>query len=314
MENLVFCMNATIPVFMMMLSGMLFKKIHMFDESFVKKLNAFVFSVALPVLLFEDLSVVDFMAVWDTSFVLYCFFVTLISILISVAVSYRLKNKSMQGEFVQASYRSSAAILGIALIENIYGSSSIAPLMILASVPLYNIVAVIVLSIMKPQRGHLSRQLLIQTGKDIMKNPIILGILAGFIWSSLQLPQPVIMQKTLHNIAILATPLGLMAMGGSFTFQKLGTTLKPALACTILKLIVFVSIFIPIAVLLGFTNEKMVAILIMLGSATTVSSFIMAKNMGHEGNLSSRVVMLTTICSSFTLTLWLYLLKLFAYI
>ena len=47
----------------------------------------------------------------------------------------------------------------------------------------------------------------------------------------------------------------------------------------------------------------------MAGSATTVSSYIMAKNMGHEGHLTSAVVMLTTLLSAFTLTGWLFLLK-----
>ena len=78
-----------------------------------------------------------------------------------------------------------------------------------------------------------------------------------------------------------------------------------------MKLIVFVAIFLPIAVKLGFHQEELIAILVMLGSATTVSSFVMAKNMGHEGVLSSSVVMLTTLFSAFTLTGWLYVLKAF---
>lgn len=54
---------------------------------------------------------------------------------------------------------------------------------------------------------------------------------------------------------------------------------------------------------------ELVAILIMLGSATTVSCFVMAKNMGHEGVLTSSVVMLTTLFSAFTVTAWLYILR-----
>ena len=72
--------------------------------------------------------------------------------------------------------------------------------------------------------------------------------------------------------------------------------------------------FLPIAVILGFRQEKLVAILVMLGSATTVSSFIMAKNMGHEGSLTANTVMLTTCGSAFTLTFWLYLMKTLAFI
>lgn len=314
MENLIFCLNVTIPVFLTMLLGMAFKHFHIFTDEFVKKLNSFVFSVALPVLLFNDLSQVDFFSVWDTKFVLFCFFATLLSILFAYLVSTRLKDRSIQGEFVQGSYRSSAAILGIALIENIYGHSTIAPLMIFASVPLYNIMAVVVLSFLKKDRQSMGKAIIIKTAKDIASNPIILGILTGFLWSILKFPQPVIMQKTLNNLSVLATPLGLMAMGGSFTWQKAEGYLKPAALCSFIKLIVFVAVFLPIAIALGFTQEKIVAILIMLGSATTVSCFIMAKNMGHEGTLSSTVVMLTTICSAFTLTFWLFLLKSFSII
>ena len=52
----------------------------------------------------------------------------------------------------------------------------------------------------------------------------------------------------------------------------------------------------------------------MLGSATTVSSFVMARNMGHEGVLSSGVVMLTTLLSGFTITGWLWILRSFGLI
>lgn len=314
MENLIFCLNATIPVFITMFFGFFFKRIHLFDASFLSKMNKFVFVAALPVLLFEDISTTDFIKAWDIRFVGFCFIATLISILISVFVSTRLKNKAIQGEFVQSSYRSSAAILGIAFIQNIYGNAGMAPLMIIATVPLYNIIAVIVLSLMKVDRGRLNRTLLLKTGKDILMNPIILGILAGMAWSIIGLPQPVIMQKSLHNIGALATPLGLMAMGGSFEFQDLYSNLKPAIACSFLKLIFFTAIFLPLAILMGFHDDKLVAILVMLGSATTVSCFIMARNMGHEGSLSSSVVMITTLASAFTLTMWLFIIKSMNYI
>ena len=181
--------------------------------------------------------------------------------------------------------------------------------MIVATVPLYNIIAVIVLSMMKPKREVLHKELILQTVKDILRNPIILGIGAGMLWSLLRIPQPVILQKSLHNLGALATPLGLMAMGGSFEFHDLYAKRKPALICTFMKLILFVAIFLPIAISLGFVNDKLVAILVMLGSATTVSCYIMARNMGHEGTLSSSVVMMTTLGSAFTLTMWLYILK-----
>ena len=309
MENLIFSFNATLPIFFTMLLGLFFCKIGLMDENFVKKMNQFVFTAALPALLFEDLSTVDFYRAWDSRFGLFCFFATLLSIGLTALLSFLLKDRSVQGEFVQASYRSSAAILGIAFIQNIYGDAGMAPLMIVGTVPLYNIMAVVVLSFMKPDRGKLDRRLLGKTLKGIVTNPILLGIAAGLAWSALRLPMPVILEKTVHNVAVLATPLGLMAMGGSLEFKKALGQIRPAVAASLIKLVGLAALFLPIAVSMGFTQEKLVAILVMLGSATTVSCFVMAKNMGHEGTLTSSTVMLTTLGSAFTLTGWLFLLR-----
>lgn len=155
----------------------------------------------------------------------------------------------------------------------------------------------------------MDKALLQKTLKGIVTNPIILGIAAGFVWAILKIPQPEILQKTVKNMAVLATPLGLMAMGASFEGKKALGKLKPTLIASALKLVVLAAIFLPIAVWLGYRESELVAILVMLGSATTVSSFVMARNMGHEGVLTSSIVMVTTLCSAFTLTGWLFLLK-----
>ena len=311
MENLIFSLNATIPIFLMMLLGMLFRKLGWMDEVFAAKMNKFVFLVPLPVLLFEQLATVDFSEVWDIKFILFCFVVTAISITISTLISLLWKDRSIKGEFIQATYRSSAALLGIAFIQNIYGNSGQAPLMIIGSVPLYNIMAVVVLSFFKPGQNGMDKALLKKTLTGIITNPIIIGIAAGLLWSALKLPMPVILHKAVSSIGGVATPMGLMAMGATFDIKKAFGKIKPTVIAAFIKLVGFVAVFMPLAVVIGFRREKLIAILVMLGSATTVSSYVMAKNMGHEGVVSSSVVMLTTMCSAFTLTGWLFIMKCF---
>ena len=311
MENLIFSLNATIPIFLMMLLGMLFRKLGWMDEVFAAKMNKFVFLVPLPVLLFEQLAMVDFSEVWDIKFILFCFVVTAISITISTLISMLWKDRSIKGEFIQATYRSSAALLGIAFIQNIYGTAGMAPLMIIGSVPLYNIMAVVVLSLFKPGNNSFDKALVKKTLKGIATNPIIIGIVAGFVWSALKLPMPLILHKTVSSIGATATPMGLMSMGATFEMKKATSKIKPTLVAVFMKLIGFCAIFLPVAAMLGFRNEEMIAILVMLGSATTVSCFVMARNMGHEGTLSSGVIMMTTLLSAFTLTMWLDVLRSF---
>lgn len=311
MENLIFSLNATIPIFLMMLLGMLFRKLGWMDEVFAAKMNKFVFLVPLPVLLFEQLATVDFSEVWDIKFILFCFVVTAISITISTLISLLWKDRSIKGEFIQATYRSSAALLGIAFIQNIYGTVGMAPLMIIGSVPLYNIMAVVVLSVFKPGNNSFDKALVKKTLKGIATNPIIIGIVAGFVWSALKLPMPLILHKTVSSIGATATPMGLMSMGATFEMKKATSKMKPTLVAVFMKLIGFCAILLPVAAMLGFRNEQLIAILVMLGSATTVSSFVMARSMGHEGTLSSGVIMMTTLLSAFTLTMWLDVLRSF---
>lgn len=308
-NNLIFSLNVTGPIFLLMLLGMFLHQIGLIDDLFASRLNTFVFKLSLPVLLFQDLSVVDISSAWDTRFVVYCFAATLISIGIAVLISYLLREPDIQGEFIQVSYRSSAALLGLALIQNIYGTTGMGPLMIIGSVPLYNIMAVVVLNLFKPGTRGLSRKQILGTLKGIITNPIILGVAAGLAAALLKISLPTILNTTLSNVGRCATPLGLIAMGASFDIHQAITRVKPTIIASFLKLIGYEALFLPLAVSMGFRKEALIAIMVMLGSATTVSCYVMAKNTGHEGVLTASVVMLTTCLSAFTLTGWLFILK-----
>lgn len=315
-ENLVFSLNATVPVFLMMIFGWFVRRVNLLDDHTTAKINKFVFNAPLPALLFSDLSTADFRAVWDGKFVVFCITATLISVCIALFYSLLHKDGAERGEIIQASYRSSAAILGIAFVKNIYGEATMAGLMIVGTVPIYNIIAVIALSLTSPDKNgkKSGKQLFMSTLKGIVTNPIILGIAVGIIWSLLKIPQPVILSKSVSYLANMATPLSLIALGASFKVEDAKGKLPVTLGIAFIKLVLFCGIFLPVAVHMGFRDEKLIAILVMLGSATTGSCFVMAKNFGHKGTITAFAVMLTTLCSAFTLTAWLFILKSFSYI
>ena len=309
LDNLTYCLNATMPIFLMMLLGVFFRRMGFFDQGFADKLNAYVFKIALPVMLFRDLVEADFFSVWDGTFVLFCFLATLLSILLTAALSLLWRERPLRGEFIQAAYRSSIALLGAAFLENLYGSAGAASLVIIGAVPLYNVTAVLALSLTSPSQGGVNRAALKKALRGIVTNPIILGIGIGLAWTLLRVPEPPILAKTVDSISATATPLGLMALGASFDLKKALGRWKPAVAATAVKLVVLAAVFLPAAVAMGARDDKLVAALAMLASPTTVSSFVMARNMGHEGSLTASAVLLSTFCSIFTLTLWLYLLR-----
>lgn len=310
MEQLAFSLNATIPVFLIMVIGYFLAQKGIVDPPFVKTLNSFNFKITLPLLLFRDIAESDFYTVWDTKYVLYCFFVTLLCITVTwILAGFLYKDKDRLGEFVQASFRSSAAVLGIAFIQNIYGTSGMAPLMIIGTVPLYNVAAVIILSFTGPNSTGINKDTMKTTLKGVVTNPIIIGILLGMAVSASRLQFPFIVSKTLGSMSSLATPLALLGLGAGFEGRKALKQLKPTAVASFIKLLVWPLLFLPLAIYMGFTEEKLVAILIMLGSPTTVSCYIMSKNMGHEGTLTSSVVVATTFLSSLSITLFLFILR-----
>lgn len=293
-----------------MVLGYLFKQCRMIDEPFVKVLNKFNFQVTLPVMLFEDLAGADFASVWDGKYVLFCFGVTFVSIFAIWGISsLLLKEKDVIGEFTQGCYRSSAAVLGLAFIQNIYGTSLMAPLMIIGTVPLYNVMAVVILSFTGPGEHKLNKEGLKKSIMGIAKNPIIISIVLGIAVSLMHVEFPYIVDKTIHNFSVMASPLALIGLGAGFEGRKAVKKLRLTAVCTAVKLLLLPALFLPVALWMGFTGEKLVAILVMLGSATTPSCYIMAKNMGHEGVLTSGTVVATTFFSSVSLTFWIFVLK-----
>lgn len=308
-ESLLFSLNSTMPLFFVMVLGYLLHRSGFLKDDFVAMANKLVFYVALPVQLFRDLASLDVRAVFDGNYVLFCAVVTTLSILVIWALAKLfLKDKHIVGEFVQACYRSSAAILGAAFIQNIYGTSGMSGLMILGSVPLYNIFAILILTLESPSRQQQEDigAKLRRSVKSLLTNPILLGIAAGFAWSLLRLPMPTMADKTLSNLASLTSPLALLAIGAGFKGRKALGCIRPTIVATVTKLMILPAIFLPIAVRLGFTDQKLVALMVMLGSVTTPSSFIMAKQMGHEGTLSGSVCAATTVFSALTLTFWVF--------
>lgn len=307
-QNLIFSLNATLPVFLTMVAGGLLQRWGFLPKEFCRAADKLTFKVTLPVMLFLNMSSVDIYHDFQPNFVLFCFAATLIGILVIwSAARVLVRDKAIVGEFVQASYRSSAAVLGVAFIQNIYGTAGMAPLMILGSVPLFNIFAVLILMIESPEKrgAPTPKQLL----KGVATNPILLGIITGTVFALLPFSLPTIATKTLNNLASVTTPLALLSIGASFEGAKAIKKLVPTLVAALLKTVGLAAVFVPVAVALGFRTEELIALLIMLGSPTTPSSYVMAKNMGHEGVLTSSCIATTTLLSALTLTGWIFLLR-----
>ena len=310
MSNLIYSINATLPIFLLIILGKVLKTTKIINDEFTKTADRYVFRIALPALLFSDLTENNVGSAFDGKYVLFCFSVTIFSIAVLWGLTEKfMKNEEQKGAFIQGSYRSSAAILGLAFINNMYDSVGMAPLMIIGCVPLYNIFAVIILTLKGDNGGK--KPNMKETFINVMKNPILLSILIALPFALLNLHFPSFVNKAIGSVANTATPLALISIGASFEGKKALKKMKPTLLAFFIKLILLVGLFLPLAVFFGYRNQELMALLVMLGSPTTVSSYIMAKNTGNDGILTSSIIVLTTLLSSLTLTLWIFVLKSF---
>lgn len=312
MSDFLFSLNVTFPIFMVMVIGYILRQTGMLNDNFVTIANRFNFKVTLPVMLFRDISTVAIREVFDLKYVLFCALASTICFwVIWGGAKLLIRDKSLVGAFVQASFRSSVAVMGLAFIGSIYGKSAMGPLMIIGAVPLYNIFSVIVLTFEAKEDENQKRDTskIRQALVNIAKNPIIIAIVLGLVVALLEIHFPPMVNSTITNIAQMATPLALIALGAGFEGKKALAKIKPTIAAAFVKLVAQPLVFLPIAAWMGFRGDKMVAILIMLASPTTPSCYIMAKSMKNDGVLTASIVVATTLLAAFTLTGWIFILK-----
>ncbi len=316
LNNFIFSLNATIPIFLIIVLGWIFKQRGLFNENFVNIINKYVFKVALPVLLFRDIAGSPITDVMEPKFVTFCLIGTALMFLaVWLFASIVIKDKSMVGAFTQAAARGSTAVLGIAFAENIFGTSGMTPLMIVCAVPLYNIFSVLILTVCaNSQEGHDLKTTIRKALIGIATNPIIWGIVIALPFSFFNITLPVIVTKSVQYISQTATPMALLAVGAGFEGAQAISKIKPTILATMIKLFILPAIYLPIAVSMGFTGTALVAILIMVGSPTTVTCYVMAKNMDNDAVLSASIIVMATLLSSISLTFWIFLMRMFGLI
>ena len=312
MESLQFSLNATIPVFFMIFLGWILSIKNIISDDLPPKLNKLVFNVMLPVLLFRDIATAEISETFSFEFFAFCFTVTILMFLIVWIFSVFFVDRNSRGAFGVCCCRGSAAVLGIAFSQNIYGSAGMVPMMIIASVPLYNIASIILYSVYnneQTQKASITKVL-----KDVITNPLILGIIAGIPFSVFRVDLPVIVYKCINNVAVLATPVGLLMAGAGFSLTVARKKIKLISVSSFVKLVALPVVFMPIAIAFGFHGQELIAILVMTGSPTTVAAYIMASSMNNDSDLASGVVAITTLFSAISFTAAVFILRFLGYV
>lgn len=309
-KDFMFSVGAILPVFGVMVLGFLLRRRGFLTQGFCQTGNRLVFNLCLPAMLLRQIASMGGVRAANGGFLLYAFAATLAGVLaVWLPAHFFMKDKTQVGAFAQGAFRGNTALLGAALLQSICGSQAYAPLIILAAVPVYNVLSVVVLSLEAGGGGTLDRARVLGALKQVARNPILLGILAGmpFALTGRSIPLPA--DKVLSMLGGLASPLSLLVIGAGFRWQAALEKRRATLLAALVKLVLLPAAALPPAAALGFRGEALVALLVMSGTPSAVSSYIMAENMGNDGVLANGIVAVTTLLSAVTLTGWIFLLR-----
>lgn len=316
MENLLFTLNAILPIILPILLGYGLKRLHFFSDTFLTEANKLVFKVLIPILLFSNLYLADLTQI-NWAFVGYAALAIIVLFLIGMIVVIFIPNRKQKGVVLQAAFRSNYAIIGIPLATALGGAVAGAEASVVAavSVPLFNILAVVALSIYDHEEGQKIsvKNILFK----IVTNPLILGVFCGLVVCGITMGINSVsgndvagflneylkfIPDTISTLGKMATPLALIVLGGRFEFKAVKALWRQITVAVALRLVIAPTLFLIIAYFLGFKGSTQFAILIALfASPIAVSSAPMAAQMGQDEELAGQIVVWTSALSAFSL-------------
>lgn len=305
-DNLLFSLNSAAPIFLVLLAGYLIRVRGLINDVFVRQANRLIFYVALPVKLFLDVGRTSFAGGFDVRFIVFLIAGTLLSIPIAgAAAALWVKDPLKKGAFVQGSFRGNFLYVGYSLLENILGSTGTkAPIAFAFVVPLYNVLGILVLSFYSGSRDNpVSFK---GTIKNIVTNPLLLAIGTGLLFSLAGLQLPILLERSFSYFGDLVTPLALLMIGASFRPERLFENIGISLLASSLKLVILPLLAVTAALWLGFDPESLIVIYIVFGVPTAATSYVVAHIMGGDKDLASSIIMLSTLLSVLTITLFVF--------
>lgn len=316
--------NAVLPIILLILVGFVLKQFNFLSEDFLKAGNKLIFNIFLPIMLFVNVYNIESVTALRWDLILYCvvlvFVIFFLGLITALATT---RGAARRGVLLQCTFRSNFAIIGLSLAAAVGGSGaeSMAAVVSAFVVPAFNILAVVALSVFDENKKRHDFAGVIQ---GIVRNPIIIGAVAGLLCLVLRYFQEQIFGQTFFSIRrhlpfvfsamtqmkSCTTPLALLILGGQFRFHAAKDAIKEIVVGTVWRIVIAPLLGIGAAILLSrYTNwinfgpDEYPALVALFGSPTAVSSAIMAQQMGGDGQLATQYVVWTSLGSIVTLFL-----------
>ena len=306
-SNFIVAVSAVVPIFVLIGIGLLVQRAHLLTKEELAHTNRLVFRVFFFFTLFSNIYNADFADGFNPRLMLFGAAAVTLLFLGGLAFSCLFEPlRKRRGAMTQAIFRSNFIILGLPLVVNIFGEDGalVPTMMVAVIIPLYNIYAVLALETF---RGGTFRLLPILRG--VLKNPMIDGMLLGFLCRLLPFPLPDPLLRPLMQVGAATTPLALIILGASIRRGGISESRRDLWACVFIRLIAAPALVLTAAALLGFRGVEFVTLLAIFATPCAVASYAMAQQMGSDAALAGNTVVFTSALSCFTIFGWIFLTK-----
>ncbi len=324
MGSFLFALNAVAPIIIMVAVGYLLKKIGFMDADLAKKINKLVFRIFIPVMLFVNIYEIENIGNVNFGYVIYTVVAVIAIFLLALPLALATtKSPKSRGALLQSSFRSNYALIGIPLAQSLFGAEGGAVAAILSAfvVPVFNILAVISLSIFQSDGKRPSVK---KTLVGMVNNPLIHGVALGLavlgvrallvnFGIDFRLSEFTAGYKVLEYLKNLATPLALLVLGAQFEFSAVSGMKKEIIVGTLVRVAVVPLLGVGMAYLLfrdSFTGAHFAALVAAFATPVAVSSVPMAQEMDSDVTLAGQLVVWTTIASAISIFLISFALSL----
>lgn len=306
MNSFVTALSAVFPMFCMLGLGVFLRRTGFLDKDTLEKMNRLCFKVFLACNIYYNICKVDIAEVFDARLLLYAVASQFLILALSILCSLPFRSgKKRQGALAHGIFHTNFVIFGTLIGTAICGEGNIGSIVLLIAiiVPLQNVISVILLEHFREGEHAASLK---NTFLSVLKNPYVIAAVLGFLTQLLQIRWPDFISGIFRDLGRCGTPVALIAMGGLFNFGSIKENLKPIAVGVFSRLLLVPALLIPLTIRLGFRGSAFVALMCIFIAPCATTSFNLASQMDSDADLASQLVVFTSVCSLFTIFLWIY--------
>lgn len=295
-------LSSIFPIFILILIGVLFKKISFPSHDFWPMADKLTYYVLMPALLINSLSKAKLELLYFNSILSLLIAIFLTALLLVIFNKLSSTRNSSFTSVMQGGTRFNTYIF-LALSSSLFGEKGIliASIIITFAIPFLNILNISIFAIYKEN----SKLDFIYLVKSILQNPLIIACFIGTFINFFGISIPISFEKSLQVLGSAALPLGLLSIGYALVLGDLKSTKKDIFISSFAKFLVL-PIFTYILAVLFNLDEDLTAILVLFSiMPTATSAFILARQLGGDTKLMSAIITVQTLVSAPILVIFL---------